>query len=206
MSRHKPTVYVDPSINDCATALIVEAMDGINAECRAGSSYWLARDAVLSRAADGWVRAYGKPCADAAVRGLHCLAPDEVLEARTKRVQRDLRAAECRAHLTALDPTRDTWLNRWWISLTGNRLYALALAALIALLALQPAAPALARDGAHPDRWRALALCGVSKPGPDRERACWPFGAAERATYRGYDSPAGTPRSWELPRGYEIPN
>lgn len=196
---HTPKLYDDPSIRECAKHLLCEALDGINRRVRAGESFYLARTATMERLADQWVHVYGKEAADMAVRGLHSLAPGEVLDHETKRIQCARRAALCRAELAAYDPGRNTWLNRAWLRLFGCRLYTLALIIIAAAPIARPAEAAEKRD-----RWRALALCGVAKTGTERERACRNFSTHERGTWRGYDAPRGTPRTWELPRAWEV--
>ncbi|WP_238257177.1 hypothetical protein [Methylorubrum podarium] len=114
---------MDPSIKTCAQALVMEALEHINQRVSCGESFWMARTAFLSSVADDWVRLYGKDAADQAVRGLHMLAPGEVLDRETKRKARDRRVAECRHDLATLDPTRNTRLNRLWLSWFGVRLY-----------------------------------------------------------------------------------
>lgn len=116
-------VYVDPSIRACAQSLLLEAMDDINRRVSCGDGFWSARTRVLEMHADDWVRLYGKEAADQAVRGLHCMAPNEVLDRETQRKQRDRRVAQCRRDLATLDPSRNTWLNRAWLSVFGRRLY-----------------------------------------------------------------------------------
>ena len=116
-------VYVDPSIRTCAQALALEAFEHINRRVSNGDSFWLARTAFLSSAADEWVRLYGKDAADQAVRALHMLAPHEVLDRETQRKERDRRVAQCRHDLATLNPTRNTCLNRLCLSLFGMRLY-----------------------------------------------------------------------------------
>lgn len=101
----------------------MEALEDINRRVSCGESFLMARTRVLEMHTDEWVRLYGKNAADMAVRGLHMLAPGEVLDRETKRKQRDRRVAQCRADLTALDPTRNTRLNRLWLSVFGMRLY-----------------------------------------------------------------------------------
>lgn len=196
---HTPKLYEDPSIRECAKHLLCEALDGINRRVRAGDSFYLARTATMERLADEWVTRYGKEAADMAVRGLHSLAPGEVLDRETKRIQCARRAALCRAELAAYDPSRNTRLNRAWLWLFGHRLYALALLVLAAAPISRPAEAAENRD-----RWRELALCGVAKSGTERERTCRNFTSAQRGTWRGYDHPGGTPRPWELPKLWEI--
>ncbi|CAO4146380.1 hypothetical protein [Methylorubrum aminovorans] len=116
-------IFVDPSIRNCAQALLMEALEDVNRRVSCGDSFWAARTRVLEMHANEWVRLYGKDAADQAVRGLHMLAPAEVLDRETRRTVRNREVAECRAHLAARDPKRNTWINRAWLSLFGMRLY-----------------------------------------------------------------------------------
>lgn len=195
----KPEIHADPSIRNCAQALLMEAMEHINRRVANGESFWMARTATLASFADEWMSLYGKEAADQAVRGLHMLAPGEVLDRETQQAQRTRNAALTRAELAAHDPGRNTWLNRLWLSAFGVRLYLLAFAALAALPIAQPVEASTGRAN-----WRALALCGVLKMSTERERICHGLSAASRGTWRGYDAPRGAPRTWELPRTWEV--
>ncbi|MGW9820733.1 hypothetical protein ACUXK4_003309 [Methylorubrum extorquens] len=101
----------------------MEAIEDVNRRVSCGDSFWAARTRVLEMHANEWVRLYGKDAADQAVRGLHMLAPTEVLDRETRRKQRTRSADRTRAHLAAYDPGRNTWLNRAWLSVFGVRLY-----------------------------------------------------------------------------------
>lgn len=195
----RPKLYEDPTIRECAKHLLCEALDGINRRVRAGDSFYLARTATLERLADEWVTRYGREAADMAVRGLHALAPGEVLDRETLRVQRAHNVALGQAELAAYDPVRNTWINRKWLRFFGRRLYVLALLILAAAPLARPA-----EAGDRDSHYRALALCGVAKSGTERERACRNFNLGQRGSWRGYDHRGGTPRSWELPRSWEI--
>lgn len=116
-------IYVDPSIRNCAQVLLMQAIEDVNRRVSCGDSFWAARTRVLEMHTDEWVRLYGKDAANQAVRGLHMLAPTEVLDRETRRKQRDRDVAQCRAHLAAYDPKRNTRLNRLWLSWFGMRLY-----------------------------------------------------------------------------------
>ncbi|ACK84210.1 hypothetical protein [Methylorubrum extorquens] len=116
-------IYVDPSIRNCAQSLLMQAIEDVNRRVSNGDNFWIARTRVLEMHADEWVRPYGKEAADQAVRGLHMLAPGEVLDCETQRKQRARSAALTGAHLAAYDPGRNTWLNRAWLSVFGVRLY-----------------------------------------------------------------------------------
>lgn len=203
MSRH--SINVDPSIRACARALVAEAIEAVAQDLLAGVEFYRARDRAIETRADAWVSTYGKEAADAAVRALHVLSRDEFL---TPQERRTLRARQDEARLTSMrlgGPIRDTWWNRLSVRLLGVPFAVLALA-LLAPLAVP--SDALAGSGqAVAPKWRALAACGVSKPGPGRDRACRRFNSAERETFRAWDGPgAGAPREWELPRSYEIPD
>lgn len=203
MSRHSPNV--DPSIRSCARALIVECMEAIEADRIAGVEFYRARDrAIETRAAD-WVRHYGKDTADMAVRGLCMLQEGEILSRDAKAKIQDRRASGALSRMHR-DGTA-SWLNRAWLRMFGLPLYGLALA-ILAAGTVGGVSPASAGSGQRVDaKWRALAACGVAKPGPNRERACRRFNSAERETWRSYDGPgAGAPRDWELPRSWEIPD
>lgn len=203
MSRHSPNV--DPSIRACAQSLIVEAMDAIEADRLAGVSFYVARDrAVETRAAD-WVRLYGKDAADAAVRGLHMLQEGEILSREAKAAIQARRAASALSYMRTMPDGRNSWINRTCLRMFGLPLYGLALAILAVSAGVAPS-PASAGSGQYvAPKWRALAACGVAKPGPGRDRACRRFNSAERETWRAYDGPgAGAPRDWELPRSWEI--
>lgn len=198
---------VDPSIRACARSLIVEAMEAIEADRIAGVEFYQARDRALETRAAEWVRLYGKECADMAVRGLHALQEREILSREAKAKIQARRSASALSYMRTMPDGRNSWLNRTCLRLFGLPLYSLALAILAAGSVVAPA-PASAGSGQHVyAKWRALAACGVSKPGPGRERACRRFNSADRGTFRNYDGPgAGALREWELPRSWEIPN
>lgn len=193
---------VDPSIRACARSLIVEAMEAIEADRIAGVEFYQARDRALETRAAEWVRLYGKECADMAVRGLHALQEREILSREAKAAIQAQRSARALSRMRR-DGTA-SWVNRLCLRLVGVPLYGLVLAFLAAGSLVTPV-PASAGSGQHVDaKWRALAACGVSKPGPGRERACRQFNSADRATFRNYDGlGAGAPRDWELPRAWE---
>lgn len=180
-------------------------MEAIEALRIAGVPFYVARDrAVETRAAD-WVRLYGKDAADAAVRGLHMLREDEILSRDAKAKIQAQRSAGALSRMHR-DGTA-SWINRLCLRLIGLPLYGLALAILAAsaTMGLAPASAGSGQDVAP--RWRALAACGVAKPGAGRERACRRFNSAERETWRAYDGPgAGAPREWELPRAWDLPD
>jgi hypothetical protein len=198
-----PKINSDPSIQACAHALAAEAIEAVAQDLLAGVEFYRARDRAIETRADAWVSTYGKEAADAAVRALHMLERDEFL---TPAERRTIRARQDEAHMVSMrlgGPIRDTWWNRLSVRLFGVPFAVLALA-LLAPLATP--SDALAASGQHvAPKWRALAACGVAKPGPGRDRACRRFNSAERETWRAYDGPgAGAPREWELPRSYEI--
>ena len=199
------TRNVDPSIRSCAHSLVCEAIEAVAADLLRGVNFHVARDRAIETRADAWVSRYGRECADQAVRALHALLPSEFLTADERRILRARQAEGHRISLRLRGPGHDTWWNRLSIRLCGLPFAGIALAASVASLALGSPSEALARSGQHIDpKWRALAACGVSKPGPGRDRACRQFNSADRATVRNYDGPgAGAPREWELPRAWE---
>lgn len=196
---------VDPSIRACAHSLVLEVIEAVAQDLLRGKAFYRSRDRHIETRADEWVSKYGKECADMAVRALHMLQEDEFL---TKAERHTIRARQDEAHMVSMrlgGPIRDTWWNRLSVRLFGVPFAGIILAASVASLALVSPSEALPGSGQHVDaKWRALAACGVSKPGPSRERVCRQFNSADRATIRSYDGlGAGVPREWELPREWE---
>lgn len=191
---------VDPSIRSCARVLVVEAMEAIERDRIAGVGFYVARDRALETRAAGWIRLYGRETADMATRGLHMLREDEILSRDAKAKIQAQRSAGALSRMHR-DGTA-SWINRLCLRLIGLPLYGLALAILAASAVAVPA-PASAGSGQDvAPRWRALAACGVAKPGARRERACRRFNSAERETWRAWDG-AGALREWEMPRSWE---
>lgn len=208
MSARNHTMNADPSVRQCAESLMVDAMGAIESSLLRGVGFYVARDRAIEERADAWVSRFGKDAADQAVRGLHMLSRDECLSDAGRRALRDREAEAHRLYLRVHDTARDTWWNRASIAVFGVPFYALVLACLAASAVMGGPAPAQASSGQHVDaKWRALAACGVAKPGPGRDRACRRFNSAERETWRSYDGPgAGAPREWELPRSWDLPD
>lgn len=114
---------VDPSIRRMATALVVEAMEGIEELLLADGTFYVSRDLYLETNVDRWVRQYGRECADMAVRGLCALDREEIISKPAKATLRQRRQAECLKNLRELDPGRDNAVNRWFVRTFAMRLY-----------------------------------------------------------------------------------
>lgn len=179
-------------IERAALALVEEARASIEREVVRGRSFDQAREAFLFEHAGSWIAAYGKPCADMAVRGVAALGERRCLTAAGRRAQREAWRAEATARNAHLG--RDTWLNRLWV-----RWFAISLYGLIAVMVLgAEITPADASE-----RRAALADCAEARIDAERQRRrCWRFSTAERGTYRAYDR-ADSPRDWEKPRAWE---
>lgn len=214
---------VDPRSTRIATNLMASAMEDVaGRRIRHGVGHHHAREDVLREVSSEWVKQAGKETADAAVRGLHFLSPDEYLSDRERRVLKAREGSGRREVLTMVEAHRvrqdaeyRAYLEQHAPHLVAEMFppmrgrlpafIAMAIAALVLTVGglLMLAAPA--RAGEPSPRWKALAACGVVKmDSPDYERRCRSFSRTERTVVRSYDGPgAGAPRDWELPKAWE---
>lgn len=189
----------DPRTNRVAARLMADAMQDIaHRRVRHGTDFYAARSDVLHELAPAWVKVAGKDAADAAVRGLHMVSPDEMLTKAERVAVRDREQADMIALHEAARGRRLGWFNRLCVWLFGMPF--LCVLAVAGGLLAHPGG-AVAKEASS--RWRALAECGVAK-GADYERKCRRFSRTERSTWREYDGPgAGAPREWEMPKAWE---
>lgn len=201
----------NPRTQQVAARLMADAMQDVAAGMLAGRDHYAERDRVLHDLVPAWIKVAGKDAADAAVRGMHFLGPAEYLKSHERVALAQQQQAEKRAlsdHQAARAAEYRAYLAEHAPHLLPRRRPVLRRAA-TALLALLLAAGGLLAGSGYlharetPNRWRALAECGVAK-GADYERKCRRFSRTERGTWRPWDGPGpGAPREWEIPKPYD---
>lgn len=214
MAKRKALPRVDPHTAMMAQRLMTGAMEEMAPLILSGRNGYAAREEVLREFVPAWIKLAGRGAADAAIRGMYALEPEECLtreekaglrrlqriEAENIRKQVKRRDAEHRAYLAEhaphLLPKKRSALE--W---AGDAFVAaIFLALIVAALVIKPAAAGEANS-----RWRALAACGVVQMSSDQyERRCRRFSRTERSTIRGYDLPGpGAPKDYERAKPWE---
>lgn len=193
MARRKDRVE-DPSIHDCALALVEETRAAIEAAYLAEHiPHWMIRERILFAAVPGWIRNYGKPCADMAVRALLSMDLEMILTRSGRRAERQWWAGQMREGLK--HRKRNSWINRLAISLCGLPLYGLALG----LGSLVAAPPAEARGRERHDHLQA---CAAAREADRHAMGCWRFSPSEIAISRPWDDPPAR-NGWDNKRPWE---
>ena len=213
MAKRKTLPRVDPYTATVAQRLMVGAMEEMAPLILSGKNGYAAREEVLREFVPAWIKLAGRGAADAAVRGMYALEPEECLtgaeRAGLRRLQRieaenivkqvKQREAEHRAYLAEhaphLLPKKRSALE--W---AGDAFVLLVLLGVIlSVFFIRPAA------AEEHSRWRALAACGVVQmSSSEYERRCRRFSRTERSTVRSWDGPgAGAPRDWEIAKPWE---
>lgn len=208
MAKRNPLPRVDPYTATVAQRLMVGAMEEMAPLILSGRNGYAAREEVLREFVPAWIKLAGRGAADAAIRGMYALEPEECLTReekaglrRLEKIQMDnivkqvkQREAEHRAYLAEhaphLLPKKRSALE--W---AGDAFVAVIfLALVVAVFVIKPAAASDANS-----RWRALAACGVVQMSSDQyERRCRRFSRTERSTIRDYDLPGpGAPKDYE---------
>lgn len=185
--------YDDPTLRRAAVLLVEEARAAVEAKILKGHPWHAARESFLYANAGSWVAAYGKDCADMAVRGVNAIAPDEWLSRDGRKADGARWRRYWLQHIT--EAGKASWINRLWVRWFAVPLYGLAVVAGL-MLALPGPAEASSRRA-------ALSACAEARSDAERHRRqCWRFNSVERNTYRSYDR-ADSPRDWERPRDWE---
>lgn len=214
MAKRKTLPRVDPYTATVAQRLMVGAMEEMAPLILSGRNGHAAREEVLREFVPAWIKLAGRGAADAAVRGMYALEPEDCLTReekaglrRLEKIQTDnivkqvkQREAEHRAYLAEHAPhllPRKRGALEW----AGDAFVAVIfLALVVAVFVIKPAAAGEANS-----RWRALAACGVVQmSSSEYERRCRRFSRTERSTVRSWDGPgAGAPRAWEIAKPWE---
>lgn len=214
MAKRNPMPRVDPHTTMMAQRLMTGAMEEIAPLILSGRNGYAVREEVLREFVPAWIKLAGRGAADAAIRGMYALEPEDCLTReeraglrRLQRIEADnimrqvkQREAEHRAYLAEhaphLLPKKRSALE--W---AGDAFVAVIfLALIVAVFVIKPAAAGEANS-----RWRALAACGVVQmSSPEYEKRCRRFSRTERSTVRPWDGPgAGAPRDWEMRKDYD---
>ena len=205
-------VRIDPHTEMMARRLMTGAMEEIAPLIMAGRNGYAAREEVMREFVPAWIKLAGRGAADAAVRGMYAMEPEEYLTdaeraglrrleaivAKNLRDRQAARDAEYRAYLAEHAPQLLPQPPSMAARIANWAVLALLLALIACGVFISPAAAGEAHS-----RWRALAACGVAK-GADYERKCRRFSRTERSTWRAYDGPgAGAPREYEIPKAWD---
>lgn len=214
MAKRRTVRRLDPYTETIAQRLMVGAMEEMAPLILSGKNGYAVREEVLREFVPAWIKLAGRGAADAAIRGMYALEPEDCLTReekaglrRLEKIQMDnivkqvkQREAEHRAYLAEhaphLLPKKRSALE--W---AGDAFVAVIfLALIVAAFVIKPAAAGEANS-----RWRALAACGVVQmSSPEYERRCRRFSRTERSTIRDYDLPGpGAPKEWERPKDYD---
>lgn len=212
MAKRKAPVRLDPYTEMMAQRLMVGAMEEMAPLILSGRDGYAVRESVLGELVPAWVKMAGRGAADAAVRGMYALEPMDCLTEAEKAGLRRLQKIEHANNVAKLKKQQEEYhaylaehaphllpQKRSALEWAGDAFVILILLGIVlSVFFIKPAAA-----GEAPDRWRALAACGVAK-GADYERKCRRFSRTERSTWRAYDGPgAGAPRDWEIPKPYD---
>lgn len=214
MAKRRTVRRLDPYTETIAQRLMVGAMEEMAPLILSGRNGYAVREEVLREFVPAWIKLAGRGAADAAIRGMYALEPEDCLTReekaglrRLEKIQMDnivkqvkQREAEHRAYLAEhaphLLPKKRSALE--W---AGDAFVAVVfLALVVAVFVIKPAAAGEANS-----RWRALAACGVVQmSSPEYEKRCRRFSRTERSTVRPWDGPgAGAPRDWEIAKPWE---
>lgn len=213
MAKRKTLPRVDPHTATVAQRLMVGAMEEMAPLILSGRNGYAVREEVLREFVPAWIKLAGRGAADAAIRGMYALEPEDCLTReeraglrRLQRIEADnimrqvkQREAEHRAYLAEHAPhllPRKRSALEW----AGDAFVLLVLLGVIlSVFFIRPAA------AEEHSRWRALAACGVVQMSSDQyERRCRRFSRTERSTVRPWDGPgAGAPRDWEMRKDYD---
>lgn len=213
MAKRETLPRVDPYTATVAQRLMVGAMEEMAPLILSGRNGYAVREEVLREFVPAWIKLAGRGAADAAIRGMYALEPEDCLTReekaglrRLEKIQMDnimrqakQREAEHRAYLAEHAPhllPRKRSALEW----AGDAFVLLVLLGVIlSVFFIRPAA------AEEHGRWRALAACGVVQmSSPEYERRCRRFSRTERSTIRDYDLPGpGAPKEWERPKDYD---
>lgn len=186
----------DPTIRECALQLIEETRDKIEMAYLARHiPYWVIREEILFREVPTWIKTYGKPTADLAVRALNSMSLAQILTKAGRKESRKWMATQLNEGLKARG--RNSWVNRVSINLFGLPLYTVA--ACVALGALLTPSPGEARGRERHDHLQA---CAAAEPSQRHAMGCWRFSPSELAISRPWDDPPARP-SWDNKRPWE---
>lgn len=188
-------IDTDNSVRVCAVVLAEEARQQIEAAyLQRHISHHIIREQILFREVPGWIKAYGKPTADRAVRYILSMPLDLILSKQGKEANERWFKRERLAALKSR-PSGNNWINRAFIKLCGMPLYGLALG----LVALWAPSHAEARDrGRH----EHLQACAAAREADRHAMGCWRFSPSEIAISRPWDDPPARP-SWDNKRPWE---
>lgn len=196
MAKHKATIhYEDPSVAHVAKLIAEEARAKIEARIIGDRERWfLARETVLEAEVKVWLKAYGKPTADMAVRLVHQFNPEGDL---ISKAGRKVQEREFEDKMIALMKRRGryNWINRCCMAITGMPLYLAVAVCVMTACHVPPAEASTARQ-------RHLSACAHEKDPDERHRlGCWRFGPSEMMLYREHDDDV---HEWERPRSWEV--
>ena len=188
-------VDTDPTIRECALSLIESTRAAIEREyLDRRIPHYVIREQILFREVPGWIKRYGKPTADLAVRAINSMSLAQILTKAGRMEERRHMQRQFREFIK--ETGRDTWVNRLSISLFGTHFWVVAVVAVGALWAPSDA------EARGRQRYDLLHACAAA---PERERhamGCWRFGPSELMTARPWDDPPPRP-SWDNRRPWE---
>jgi hypothetical protein len=186
----------DPTIRDCALQLIEETRAKVEMAYLARHvPTYILREEILYREVPGWIKMYGKPTADLAVRALNSMSHAQFMTRFGREQSRIWMKSQLREGLKTRG--RNSWLNRVWLNLFGLPLYGIAFT--VGLGALLAPSTGEAR---HEGRRDLLHACAAAEPARRHGMGCWRFSPSELAISRPWDDPPARP-DWDNKRPWE---
>jgi hypothetical protein len=124
MAKRKLVFFEDPSVAHVAGLIAEEARQEIERLIIHENKLWYhAREIVLASMVPGWLKAYGRPCADQAVRLVHSLDPDGDLISPAGRREQQRQTKEFIIEFLKRKG-RYNLINRLFLAVLGMPLYA----------------------------------------------------------------------------------